>query len=192
MRQISLLFVMLLSMMGVTQVKAETLTEGFESVTLTDANGNPLASSWSYGYGLSNGWKVIGGTIYGSAGSANYGLWTQAHEGSKSLEASYGSSNSAYVVIPEILTGEFKFWARKTSSSSSTKGTIKLFVAEENGDSYTVTSTQLYANSNLTTTWTQYTVDLGTEGVYVAINMIRAGIDDIEAEIYEDGVEKKL
>jgi len=177
--------------MGVRQAKAEKLTEGFESVSLTDANGNALASAWSYGYGLSNGWKVIGGSIYASAGSADYGLWTNAHEGSKSLEASYGSSNSAYVVISEKLTGEFKFWARKTSSSSSTKGTIKLFVAEENGDSYTVTSTKLYENSSLTTTWTEYTVDLGNEGVYVAINMIRAGIDDIEAEIFEDGAEKK-
>jgi len=184
MRKISLIFTFALIFLGVAQVKAETLTEGFEEISLTDANGNVLTSIYSFGYGLSNGWKVIGGTIYASAGTANYGLWTTAHEGSKSLEASYGSSNSASVVINQKLSGVFKFWARKTSTSSSTKGYITLYEAEENGDSWTVTTTALYSNNSLSTTWTEYTVDLGSEGKYVAINMIRAAIDDITYNTY--------
>ena len=179
------LFAMLLSLFGVAQLKAETLTEGFESVTLTDADGNPLTSSWSYGYGLSNGWKVVGGSIYGSAGNTNYGLWTTAHEGSKSLEASYGSSNAAFIAIPTKLTGTLTFWARKTSSSSSTKGYVNIWELEESNGSYSKKDALLEL-SNLTTTWTEYTVDLGTDGKLVGINMIRAGLDDFSAEIYEE------
>ncbi len=180
---------MLLAMLvgGVVHANAETITEDFESVSLTDANGNNLANTWSYGYGLSNGWKVIGGTIYASAGNTNYGLWTTAHSGSKSLEASYSSSNSAHVVITKKLSGTFTFWARKTSSSSSTKGKITLYEATESDGTFTVSSTQLYpTNESLTTTWTQYEVDLGDEGKYVAINLVRAAIDDIEGTIFEE------
>ena len=186
----TLLFTLLSLLLGVAQLNAESLTEGFEEISLTDANGNALANSWSIGYGLSNGWKVIGGTIFSSSGSTNYGLWSTAHTGSKALEASYGASNAASVVITQKLTGEFSFWARKTSSSSN--GTVILYEAEEDGDTYKVTSTKLYENSSLTTTWTKYTVDLGSEGKFVAINLVRAGIDDIEGTIYEEAEEPKL
>ncbi len=179
------LFAIILSVFSVTKLQADTLTEGFEDVALTDAEGNPLANSWSYGYGLSNGWKVVGGSIYGYAGSTNYGLWTTAHTGGKSLEASYSASNAAFIAIPTKLTGSFSFWARKTSSSSSTKGYVNIWELEESEGTYTKKSTLLEL-SNLTTTWTQYTVDLGTSGKLVGINMIRAGIDDISAEIYEE------
>ncbi len=179
------LIVLLLTICGMGQIKADTLSEGFESVSLVDANGNPLTSAWSYGYGMDNGWKIIGGTIFASAGSTNYGLWTTAHTGSKSLEASYGSTNTAFVAIPTKLTGTLTFWARKTSSSSSTKGYVNIWELEESGDSY-VKKSALLELSNLTTTWTEYTVDLGTEGKLIGINMIRAGLDDFSAEIYED------
>lgn len=85
--------------------QAATFTEDFENVTVVDDNGNPVGSM-SNGTGLSNGWKVVGGNIYSSKGWGNYGLWSTAHSGSKSLEASYGSKNSAFVVIPTQLAGE--------------------------------------------------------------------------------------
>lgn len=163
--------------------QAATTTEGFEDVTIVDADGNPLSSSWSAGYGLSNGWKVVGGTIYSSAGTGNYGLWTKGHTGSKSLEASYSSTNNAFVVIPTKVSGELKFWARKTSTSSRTKGTLNIWEVTEAEGSYAKGST--IATYDLTTTWTEYTVDLGTEGKFIAINMVRAGIDDVTYSTFE-------
>ena len=186
MRRITLIFALLLSLMGVRQANAETLTEGFESVSLTDANGNPVANSWSYGYGLSNGWKVIGGNILASAGSTNYGL-TTGHESNKALESSFSSSNTASVFIPTKLTGEVKFWVKATSSRNA--GTVKIFEADEEGN----VSTTTLANISLAggSGWAEKTVDLGTDGKYIAINLIRAAFDDFSAEIFEDGVEKK-
>ena len=185
--RVSLLFVLLAGMGSTGVMRAETIEEGFETVTLTDAEGNALTSSWSFGYGLSNGWKIVGGTIYGSAGSANYGLWTNGHESSRSLEASYSSTNSASVFIPAKLDGTVTFWARKTSSSSSTKGTVTIFEANEDG---TVTANKLYTNNTLTTTWTQYSLEV--EGKYIAINLVRAGLDDFVASTYEETSHDKV
>lgn len=173
----------LLTCVLVFGLQAATVTEGFEDVTIVDADGNPLASSWALGSGLSNGWKVVDGNIVSSAGSSNYGLWTKAHTGKKSLEASYSATNNAFVVIPSKLMGEFKFWARKTSSSSSTKGTLKIFEVSEANGSYTKSGE--LATYNLTTTWKEYNLDLGTSGKLIAINMVRAGIDDVEYTTFE-------
>ena len=166
---------------GANSAWADTLSEGFESVSPA---GVPYYGTYPE---LSNGWKVIGGYISSSSGSTNYGLWNTAHEGSKSLEASYSSSNSASVVITTKLSGTFTFWARKTPTSS-TAGYLKLYKANEDGGVYSVTANEIPTTvSTLTTTWTQYSADLGDEGVYVAINLIRAAIDDISAAIYEEG-----
>ena len=186
MRRITLIFALLLSLMGVRQANAETITEDFESVQLTDKDGNVLTSSWSYGYGLDNGWKIIGGSIFASEGYTNYGL-TTGHASSKALEASYGSSNSASVFIPTKLTGEVKFWVKPTSTRNP--GTVKIFEADEEGN----VSTTTLADISLTggSGWAEKTFDLGTEGKYIAINLIRTVFDDFSAEVYEEGVEKK-
>ncbi len=173
----------LFAVMLATRLQAATTTESFETVSIVDAEGKPLQNAWSQGSGLSNGWKVVGGNIVASAGSSNYGLWTKAHTGQKSLEASYSSTNKSFVVITQKLSGELKFWARKTSSSSSSKGTLKILEVAEADGSYTESAT--LATYNLTTTWTEYTLDLGTEGKLVAINMVRAGIDDITYTTFE-------
>ena len=54
------LLFMLFALLGVSPAWADTLTEGFEDVFAVDADGNAV-TGWNYGYGLSNGWKVIGG-----------------------------------------------------------------------------------------------------------------------------------
>ena len=113
-----ILLALLLSLLA-PSLWAGTLTEGFENVAITDADGQPLTNKWSAGAGLSNGWKVIGGSIYSSDSYGDYGLWSTAHTGEKSLVANYGSKNNAFVVVPTKLMGELKFWARKTSSSST-------------------------------------------------------------------------
>lgn len=157
---------------------AEEMTEGFESVTIVDANGNAVSGNYTAGAGLSNGWIVVGGNIYGAADYGDYGLWTTKYSGSKSLTAQYGSTNAGIVVIPQLLTGSFSFYARKSSSSSSTKGYIYIYEMEEDGGSFKKGAT-LLNSPTLTTTWTKYTVDLGTGAHYVGINMIRAGVDEI-------------
>ena len=67
------LFTVISFMLGNMTVHAETIEEGFEEVTLVDAEGNALDNQWSWGYGLSNGWKIIGGTI-DTGGNGSYTL----------------------------------------------------------------------------------------------------------------------
>lgn len=170
---------------------AEEKTEGFEDVTIVDANGNTVSGNYTAGVGLSNGWRVVGGGICAAADYSNYGLWSTAYSGSKSLTAQYGSSNAAIVVIPEQLSGSFTFYARKTSSSSSTKGYIYIYEMNENGGTFTKGAT-LLNSPTLTTTWTKYTIDLGEDPRYVGINMIRAGVDEIVYNTYEAAVGPRL
>ncbi|MBQ0021572.1 MAG: hypothetical protein KBT39_13800 [Bacteroidales bacterium] len=188
MKNIKIAAFALLSLFATTKVMAEEETEDFESVTITNTD------TWGYGKGLSNGWQIVGGTIYSSSGSTNYGLWSTAYNGSKkSLEASYSSTNSAIVVIPEQLTGTFKFYARKTSTSSSTKGYVDLFDVEEDGDTYKKSSSSSFKYWTLTsTTWTEYTVDLGDEPRMIAICLSRAAIDDVVFNTYEAAAGPRL
>lgn len=181
-----ILLALLLSLLA-PSLWAGTLTEGFENVAITDADGQPLTSKWAPGAGLSNGWKVIGGSIYSSDSYGDYGLWSTAHTGEKSLVANYGSKNNAFVVVPTKLMGELKFWARKTSSSSKYTGTVNIYEVEEAEGSYTVKST--LSTFTLTTTWKEYSLDLGVEGRLVAINMVRSAMDDVEYTPYEAATE---
>lgn len=161
--------------------------EDFENLTLTDANGAALTSSLAFGYGLSNGWKIVNGTILTYAGSTNYGLikaTKKGHEESNGyLEASYGPTNSAYVFIPEQISGTIKFWAKSNLDSRSKKtSSVKIYEANADG---TVTSTVLYSatptkGSNV---WVEHTIE-NIEGKYVAINMVYTDLDDF---IYGDG-----
>lgn len=171
-------------MLFCASVQAEEITEGFEDVSIVDANGNAVSGNYTAGVGLSNGWVVVDGGICKAPDYSNFGLWSTAYSGSVSLTAQYGSSNSAIVVIPQQLSGTFTFWARKTASSSSTKGYIYIYEMEEDGTSFKKAAT-LLNSPTLTTTWTKYTVDLGDGPHYVGINMIRAGVDDVVYNTYE-------
>lgn len=168
----------LLGLFATINAMAEERTEGFEDVTITNAD------TWGQGTELSNGWIIVGGKIATSKDATNYGFWTTSYAGSKSLTAQYSSSNSGIVVIPQQLSGSFTFYARKSSTSSSTKGYVYVYEMEEDGDSFTKGAT-LLNSPTLTTTWTQYTVELGEDPHYIGINMIRAGIDEIVYNTYE-------
>lgn len=168
---------------GTTNIYAED----FENLTLTDANGNSLTSSYSFGYGLSNGWKIINGTILTSAGNTNYGLIKETKKGhdesNRYLEASYGSSNNAYVFIPEQMTGTVKFWAKSNLDAKSKKSSsIKIYEANADGS---VTSTILYSATPTkgSNAWIEHTIE-NAEGKYIAINMIYTNLDDFT---YGDG-----
>lgn len=177
-RKLLILFAWLLAL----SIQAAHFNEGFEDISLTDADGNPLTSSWAYGYGLSNGWRVIGGRIYGSPGVADYGITSKAHTGEKALEASYSSKNEAFIVIPTTLMGDFTFWARRTSAKS--KGSVSVIEVEPDGDGYKTKAVLETVNPS-STSWEQHTVHLGTGPRLVGINMVRASIDDVEYDSYE-------
>ena len=78
------------------------------------------------------------------------------------------------------MSGTIKFYARKTSSSSSTKGYVDFYDVEVDGDTYKKKSSSSFKYFTLTsTTWTEYTVDLGSEPRLIAICLSRAAIDDV-------------
>ena len=177
-RRLLTLFVCFLAL----AVRAAHFSEGFEDITLTDQQGNPLSSSYSFGYGLSNGWRIVGGTIYASPGVTNYGLSSKAHTGNKALEASYSSTNAAFIVIPTPLTGDFTFWVCRTSARSA--GKVSLLEVEPDGDSYT-SKEVIETVSPASTSWEQHTINLGTGQRLIAIQMSRSAIDDVEYDSYE-------
>lgn len=96
------LLLSLLALCSLT-VYADTMTEGFEDVTVVDAEGNAVSSNYTFGAGLSNGWVVVGGNICIASDYADFGLWSTANSGSKSLTAQYGSTNNGVIVIPQQL-----------------------------------------------------------------------------------------
>ena len=178
-------------------IHAQGLAEDFENLTLVDADGNALANSWSYGYGLSNGWKIVGGNIYASAGSANYGYVKstgKGHDGSNGyLEASYSSTNTASVYVPEPMPGdELTFWVRCTSTSSSTKGKVIIYEADADGNVSTTElfSTQIPGGNATNNPWVQQTVT-GVSGKYIAINLVRMQFDDFAVSGGSTPVEQK-
>ena len=178
---------------GMSPAWADTLTENFDEVTRLDANGNEVTGSYSYGYSLSNGWFVSpAGACISASNSYHYGIATGGNTGN-ALWAGYGSTQSYYMIIPTQLVGEVTFKAKKTSSSSSTKGYIRLYEVTEDNGTYTVTSTQLGSTVEPSTNsaWNDYSINIGDEGKYVALHMIRSGLDDFEATIYEETGLKK-
>lgn len=177
----------LLAFVSHNTTNAAVVTEDFENVTITETD------SWGFGKALSNGWKILGGSIYSSAGVTNYGLWNKANSGSVALEASYSSTNNALVVIPTQLTGTIKFYARKTSSSSSVKGYVDLWEVEPDGDTFKKVGSSSFKYWTLTsTTYSEYSVDLGSEPRYIAICLSRAAIDDVTFDTFETSAGPRL
>ena len=183
-----LLLTLLTMIAGMSPTLADTLSENFDDIKRLDANGNEITSNWTYGYSLSNGWFVSPAAgVISASNSYHYGIATGGNTGN-ALWAAYGSTQSYYMVIPTQLVGEVTFKAKKTSSSSSTKGYISLYEVTEDNGTFTVTSTQLGSTVEPTTnsTWNNYSINIGDEGKYVALHMIRSGLDNFEAEIYSD------
>ncbi len=173
MRKINLIFALLLSLMGVTQVKAGTFTETFDDVTVSSR------------YLLSNGWVMIhsNGNYQGFGGSYDYQIKSGNYDGGTgySLYCSYSDVNE-YVVIPTKLTGTFSYYARRAESSN---GTITFFEATKNGDTFTIGS-QLATTSTSSSWGDKKSFDLGTSGKYVAIQLIKSRIDQITASTIDE------
>ena len=105
-----------LFMWGSGSAWADTLTEDFNSVTLS---GTPVTT---YYYSeLSNGWKIAGGgyiTAYDSYSNYTLGSTYKRGGSGNAIYANYGSSNSSYVIIPTKLTGDVTFYARRVSKNA--------------------------------------------------------------------------
>ncbi len=173
MRRITLIFALLLSLMGVRQANAGTFTETFDDVTVTSR------------YLLSNGWVMVhnNGNYQGFGGSYDYQIKAGNYDGNSgySLFCSYSDANE-YVVIPTKLTGTFSYYAKRAESSN---GTITFFEATKDGDTFTIGS-QLATTSTSSSWGDQKSFDLGTSGKYVAIQLIKSRIDQISASTIDE------
>lgn len=168
-----LLITTMLALFAVSSVQAEEVTEGFESVTLTNAD------TWGQATQMSNGWFVQGGYIGTSKDSYDYGFWTTAYNGSsKSLTAQAGSSNNAYVIVPVLVSGDVTFYYRKTSSDSRSAGKVYAYKVTENEGTYTIGS-RIFMDESATSSWQKCTSIKLTEPTMIAFKMIRAAIDDV-------------
>lgn len=161
--------------------------EDFENLTVVDANGDALTSTWSLGYGLSNGWKIISGSIQKNSESTDYSLAISSKKGHNEsngyLTSNNTSSNSAHVFIPVQMSGTVKFWAKSNLDSRSKKSSsVKIYEANEDG---TVTTNVLYSATPTkgSSVWVEHTLE-NIEGKYVAINLVYTDLDDFT---YGDG-----
>ena len=169
---------------------SETVEEDFEDVTVVDADGQPLANSWSVGSGLSNGWRVIGGSIYASD-NGDYGLIHS--EGSGFALSDYyvtsasTSVNNAYLFIPVRLKGDVLLWGRSNLNEKS-KHTSTLKVYEATADGNVVTTNMLYSATPVkgSSEWKPFFFNIEGEGKYIAINLIYTDIDFLTATV-DDG-----
>lgn len=172
MRRITLIFALLLSLMGVRQANAGTFTETFDDVTVTSR------------YLLSNGWVMVhsNGGYQGFGGSYDYQISSGNYDGNdgKSLYCKYNDTNE-YVVIPTKLTGTFTYYAKYGSSN----GTIKFFEATKNGDTFTI-GTQLATTSTSSSWGSQKSFDIGTSEKYIAIQLLNSRIDQISASTIDE------
>lgn len=157
---------------------AEEVTEDFESVSIVDADGNAVSAN-SFGVGLSNGWMVLdGGTIYADDYTASYGFSDTSHSGGVAL-VGVSSSNTYIMVIPTPLVGNISFYARKVGSSSSLKAYVDLFEMEQDGSTFKKKSSSSFKYWSLTSTYTKYEYDLGTDAKYIGIRLQKALLDDV-------------
>lgn len=154
-------------------IHADEVTEDFESVTLENTD------TWGRATELSNGWIIQGGYIGTSKDSYDYGFWTTAYNGSsKSLTAQYGATNNAYVIIPQILSGDVTFYYRKTSTNSSTAGKVYAYKVTESNGTYTIGS-RIFMDESATTSWQKCTSIKLADPTMIAFKMVRAAIDDV-------------
>lgn len=168
-------------------VYGETIEEDFEDVTIVDADGLPLANSWTPGAGLSNGWRIIGGTIYASD-NGDYGLIHSAGAGfalsEYYLTSASTSVNNAYIYIPARLRGQVLLWARSNLTQSSKK-TSTLKVYEATADGNVETDVLLYSATPVkgSSDWKPFYFTIEGEGKYIAINLVYTDIDMFSATV---------
>lgn len=180
---------------GVSPAWAQ-VTETFESVTLVEPD------SWSRSGELSNGWICVNSSgvknsagLHESSDEYPYFIGTRANNGSKSLGSISSNSQSYYLVIPVLMSGDVTFSMCTNSTNSSTYGYVRIHKVSDNGDgTYSINSTAFSTQTksgSSSYTWAEKTVSLGDEETMIAIRANRAFIDDFTYTPYvETGCKK--
>ncbi len=154
----------------------ESITESFEYAT----DGTTAISISEDTKTLSNGWTVVGSGS--TAGIATSG-WAKALKlqtsGARSGNCIYAGSNSAvYIVCPAEISGTLSFYWKRNDGS----GTVKIYAAEKDGETFTIGSLLATADKTTATNMSSYfnfSTDLGSDPVYVAFLLYYAYLDDV-------------
>ena len=157
------------------------VTEGFEYAT----DGTTVITVNDDIMGLSNGWVVVGfgnyvGITTGTSKDLQLKSGTYVYEGTYSIGTQYSNKNT-WLVCPVEVSGTMEFYARQYSSSKS----MKVGLAVKSGDSFSISNSNFYTCSGLTSSYQKYTVDLGTEPVYIAFQPSYAFFDNVTYTPYE-------
>ncbi len=178
-------------LLGNISSNAEELIEDFENLTLVDAEGNPPASTWSWCYGLSNGWKIKGGGTIDTGGNSEYTLVHNNGTGAILtdwyLSSGSTSVNNSYIFIPKKLTGQVMLWTRSNLTEMSKKtSSIKIYEATAEGE---LTDSILFSKNpeKGVNTWKPIIFNIDEpEGKFLAINLVYTDIDEFSATIAEE------
>jgi len=194
MRKSKMLLFTLLAMIvgGVSPAWADTGDTTFDDVTIVDGT---VSYGTTTGTKLSNNWLVQGGNISDNeSGSYNIRASYKRGDDGKAIDASASSSQSAYLITPSM-SGEVTFYFRSTTSSSSSAWAINVYEATEEGESYSIGTTDLIPSSVThsgkgTFNWTKVTIS-NVEDKHLAFKFSRVAIDDFTGTLYVDGAVKK-
>ena len=175
MKKILLMFVALLSFAGSINPALGQVTEGFEYAT----DGTTPISVNDDNMGLSNGWVVVGSGNYvgistGTSKDLQLKSGSYVYEGTYSIGTQYSNKNT-WLVCPVEVSGTMEFYARQYSSSKS----MKVGLAVKSGDSFAISNSNFYTCSGLSSSYQKYTVELGTEPVYIAFQPSYAYFDNV-------------
>ncbi len=164
MRQISLLFVMLLSMMGVTQVMAqEAVTDDFSGYTTT-TSGTTLGDNWVILPGTDGSWGAFGS-------NKDYVHYNEYGEHYVAGNSNSNYTKGVWLVLKKQVVGDVIFKA--TNGNSSNTFTIYVSTAEVSGESFAVTGTAMpYSISPRTSTAKSFTFQAGVNPTYVAFCLV--------------------
>ena len=152
------------------------VTEGFEYAT----DGTTPISVNDGNMGLSNGWVVVGSGSYvgittGTSKDLQLKSGSYVYAGTYSIGTQYANSNT-WLVCPVEVSGNLKFYARRYDSSR----VLTIGIASKSGDVYTIENSSFASyTSELGTEYTEFTVNLGDDPVYVAFQPSKAFFDNV-------------
>lgn len=177
MKKINLIFALILSLMGVTQIKADTVTETFDN----------------WGATIADGWSLLGGATYGTTYGYTYIVDGDYSQSGKALYSNQSSSTStAYIVTPKFAAGTtVSFGFRKKGSSSSTKGYIYVYTYDS--ETGTVGTTSLWTCrpngiNEATSKYQNGSFTVGSTDTQYAILIANAVIDNLVYTLAENEV----
>lgn len=166
MRKLNLLFVMLLSLMGVTQVCAqdeEFVTDDFSGYTTT-SSGTTLGENWVILPGSDGQWGAFGST-------RDYVHYNEYGEHYVAGNSANNYNKGVWLVLKKQVVGDVTFTA--TNGNSNSAFTIYVSTAEASGESFAVTGTATsYSVPSRTSNAKSFTFNAGDNATYVAFCLV--------------------